>query len=98
MITWNLEALRERRDEIGRIAARWGARNIRVFGSVARSDATQASDVDLLVSFDPERSLLDHGGLLADLEDALGCRVDVVDEDGMRPRFRENVLRDAVPL
>lgn len=98
MTTWSLSTLRQKREEICRIAERWGARNVRVFGSVAGSEAGPSSDVDLLVAFDPERSLLDHGGLLADLEDALGCRVDVVDEEAMRPRFRARVLREAVAL
>lgn len=98
MTTWSLNTLRQKREEIYRIAERWGARNIRVFGSVAKGEAGSCSDVDLLVAFDPERSLLDHGGLLADLEDALDCRVDVVDEEAMRPRFRAHVLRDAVAL
>lgn len=98
MTTWNLERLRQERAEIERIAARWGARNIRVFGSVARGEAGAQSDVDFLVHFDADRSLLDHGGLLMDLQELLGCEVDVVDEDAMRPRFRDRVLREAVPL
>ena len=95
---WTLEALRQRREEIERIAARWGARKLRVFGSIARGDAGQTSDVDILVEFEPDRSLLDHGGLLMDLQEALDCRVDVVDEEGMRPRFRERVMKEAVTL
>ncbi|MCU0242555.1 MAG: DUF86 domain-containing protein [Vicinamibacteria bacterium] len=62
MSTWTLAALRQRRDEILRIAARWGARHVRVFGSVARGEVQSTSDVDLLVDFEPGRSLLDHGG------------------------------------
>lgn len=98
MAAWSLSTLRQKREVIYGIAARWGARNVRVFGSVANNEAGPSSDVDLLVTFDPDRSLLDHGGLLADLEDALGCRVDVVDEEAMRPRFRDHVLREAVAL
>lgn len=60
--------------------------------------AAPQSEVDFLVHFEPERSLLEHGGLLMDLQDLLGCEVDVVDDDAMRPRFRERVLKEAVPL
>ncbi len=90
--------LTEKHDEILRIAARHGAKNIRVFGSVARGDADAASDVDVLVDMEPGRSLLDMGGLLMDLQDVLGCSVDVVTERGLRPRIRDRVLKEAVPL
>jgi len=90
--------LTQKHDEILRIAARHGAKNIRVFGSVARGDADAASDVDVLVDMEPGRSLLDMGGLLMDLQDLLGCSVDVVTERGLRPRIRDRVLAEAVPL
>jgi len=90
--------LTEKHDEILRIAARHGAKNIRVFGSVARGDADAASDVDVLVDMEPGRSLLDMGGLLMDLQDLLGCSVDVVTERGLRPRIRDRVLKKAVPI
>ena len=90
--------LMKKHDEILRIAARHGAKNIRVFGSVARGDADAASDVDVLVDMEPGRSLLDMGGLLMDLQDVLGCPVDVVTERGLRPRIRDRVLKEAVPL
>lgn len=90
--------LTEKHDEILRMAARHGAKNIRVFGSVARGDADAASDVDVLVDMEPGRSLLDMGGLLMDLQDLLGCSVDVVTERGLRPRIRDRVLAEAVPL
>ena len=96
MIT--METLKARRAEILRLAERWGARNVRVFGSVARGQTTAQSDVDFLVEFAPDRSLLDHGGLLMDLEALLGVHVDVVSERAMRARFRERVLKDSVPL
>lgn len=86
------------RDEILRIAARYGARNLRVFGSTARGEDDAQSDVDILVDLEPGRSLFDLGGLLMDLEELLGCRVDVVTESGLRPRIRERVLREARPL
>lgn len=93
-----LDALKEKREDILRLAGQWGARDVRVFGSVARGDASPSSDVDFLVEFEPGRSLLDHGGLVMDLQDLLGCEVDLVSEGGMRPRFRDRVLKEAVPL
>ena|SRR5437667_2766980 len=90
--------IRARRDEIIAIGKRYGAFNFRIFGSVARGDATDQSDLDLIVKFEPDRSLLDHGGLLMDLRELLQMKVDVIDEDGMRPRFRDNVLKEALPL
>lgn len=98
MSTWTLTTLRHRRNEILGIAARWGARRVRVFGSVARGESQPTSDVDLLVDFEPGRSLLDHGGLQMDLQEALDCHVDVVTARAMRPRFRERVEQDAVAL
>lgn len=88
----------EKRDEILRIARRHGAINVRVFGSVARGAARADSDVDFLVDLDEGRSLLDLGGLLMDLQKFLGCPVDVVTEKGLRPRIRDRVLREAMPL
>jgi len=87
-----------RRDQILRLAARRGARNVRVFGSVARGDSDEHSDVDFLVEMEPGRTLFDLSGLLADLEALLQSRVDVVTEKGLRPRIRERVLGEAVPL
>jgi len=92
------EVLKVKREEILRTAARHGARNVRVFGSVARGEADAESDVDVLVDMEPGRSLLDMGGLLMDLQDLLGCRVDVVSERGLRERIRERVLQEAVPI
>jgi predicted nucleotidyltransferase len=90
--------LKSRREEILSIAARHGARNVRVFGSVARGEDDDKSDIDLLVEFESGRSLLDHAGLWLELQDLLGCKVDVVSERGIKPRIRERVLREAVPL
>jgi predicted nucleotidyltransferase len=90
--------LAEKRDEILRIASDRGAYNVRVFGSVARGDATEASDVDFLVDMEQGRSLLDLGGLQMDLEDLLGRRVDVVTEKGLHWYIHDRVLEDAVPL
>ena len=92
------KTVRSKRDQILQLAAKHGARNVRVFGSVARGEADQRSDVDLLVDMDPGRSLLDLGGLLTDLRELLGCPVDVVTEKGLRRRIRERVLKEAVPI
>ncbi len=93
-----LDELRARRDEILEIAERHGASNIRVFGSVARADADGRSDVDFLVDMEQGRSLFDMGALLMDLQDALGCEVDVVTAKGLRERLRDRVLAEAQPL
>jgi uncharacterized protein len=95
-----LEALvGQKRRDVPRIAGKYGARRVRVFGSVARGDADAQSDVDFLVDLDPGRSLLDLGGLQFELEALLGCQVDVVTERGhLQPRIRERVPREAVPV
>jgi len=90
--------LKEKREEILRAAARHGARNVRVFGSVARGEADAQSDIDLLVEFEPDRSLLDHAALWLELQDLLGCKVDVISEGGVKARIRERVLREAMPV
>jgi len=92
------ELLKNKRAEIFRIATQHGARNVRIFGSVARGEARPDSDVDFLVDMEEGRSLLDLGGLLMDLQDLLHCKVDVVTEKGLRERIRHRVLREAVPL
>lgn len=92
------ELVRNKREEVLRIARQYGARNVRVFGSVARGEATPDSDVDFLVDMEPGRSLFDLGGLLMDLQELFGCRVDVITERGLRERLRERVLREARPL
>jgi predicted nucleotidyltransferase len=93
-----LDHLRQRRDQIIALADRHGAHNVRVFGSVARGEAMANSDLDLIVDFEPGRSLMDHGELIMDLEEVLGCRVDVVSARGLRDWFRDRVLSDAVIL
>lgn len=93
-----LNDLRARREEILRVAAKRGAYNVRVFGSVARGDADTVSDIDFLVDLEPGRDLFDLGGLLMDLQELLGRDVDVVTENGLRPRIYVNVMRDAVPI
>ncbi len=90
--------LRERREDILRIAAKHGARNVRVFGSLARGEADEQTDMDFLVEMEPGRTLLDLGGLQYDLESLLHCRVDVVTERGLKARIRQRVLREAVSV
>jgi uncharacterized protein len=90
--------LRQRRLDILAIAAKHGARSVRVFGSVARGDAREDSDIDLLVDLEPGRSLLDLIAIKQDLEDDLGRPVDVVTEAGLSPYLRRRVLDEAVAL
>jgi hypothetical protein len=92
------QTLLAKRDAILDIARRYGAHDIRVFGSVARGDVGESSDLDLIVRFEPGRSLFDHGGLIMDLRDLLRVKVDVIDEEGMRERFRNHVMKEAIPL
>ena len=88
----------ERRDGILEMATRHGARKVRIFGSVARGKKTGPSDLDLPVEFEPGRSLFDHIALAEDLEDLLGCKVDVVTERGLHWHIKDRVCREAVPL
>ena len=92
------QLIKEKRKDILEIAAKRGAKNVRVFGSVARGDAGPDSDIDFLVEMEPGRSLFDMGGLLVDLQELLGCNVDVVSDRGIKPRIRERVLKEAIPL
>ena len=93
-----LEDLQSQRGAILQLAAAHGAYNVRVFGSVARDEAESGSDVDLLVDLEPGRSLLDLGGLLSDLQTALGCEVDVATHAMLKDRMRDQVLCEAVLL
>ena len=92
------ELLEKKKGEILRIAARHGARNVRVFGSVARGEARPESDVDLLVEVGPDRTPFFPGGLIADLEDLLGKKVQVVTREDLHWYIRDRVLEEAVPL
>ena len=92
------DELRAKREAILQIAGRYGAHELRVFGSVVRGEADVRSDIDFLVELKPGRSLLDLGGLLMDLQDYLQCRVDVMTPAMLKPRIRERVLREATPL
>ncbi len=92
------ELVRHERNEILRIAERHGARNVRIFGSVAREEAGPDSDVDLLVEVGPDRTPFFPGGLIADLKDLLGCKVEIVTQDALHECIRTLVLQEAVPL
>ncbi len=92
------ELLHQKREEILKVAAQHGARNVRVFGSLARGEATEQSDVDLLVEFDADRSLLDQSALILDLQDLLGRKVDVLTENALYWLLRRRILREARAL
>jgi hypothetical protein len=93
-----IDELRRRRDEIERIAARHGAKNVRVFGSIVRGQARRESDVDLLVDMEPGRSLLDLIRLELELEEALDCEVDALTSAGVSELLRDRILEEAVAL
>ena len=94
----SLNNIMDRREEILRIAAKHGASNVRVFGSVARGQATEGSDLDILVHLRDDCSLLDHVALMQDLEDLLGCKVDVVEDVALHRELRDRVLAEAKAL
>jgi uncharacterized protein len=92
------ELLQEKREAILQLAAKHGARNVRVFGSVTRHEANEQSDIDFLVDMEPGRSLMDQGELLMDLRELLGREVDVVTEKGLYWLLRRRILKEARPL
>jgi predicted nucleotidyltransferase len=92
------ELRRSKREKLLSIAAPHGARNVRVFGSVARGDSSGSSDIDLLVELEPGRTLMDLGGLLMAVEQEMGTAVDIATERMLRPEVRDRVLAEAVPL
>lgn len=93
-----LEELKTYRDDILKIASQYHAPNIRVFGSVARGEATTDSDVDFLIDVPPEQTIFDLIRLTRSLTELLGCEVDVAQSTVLHPRIREKVLHDAIPL
>lgn len=86
------------REDILKLAEQYGAQNVRVFGSVARGEAGPDSDIDLLVTLEEQRSLLDLVAFWQDLQDLLRCEVDVVTEGSLKERMRERILREAITL
>jgi predicted nucleotidyltransferase len=92
------EQLKRSRKSILRLAKNYGVTDIRVFGSAVRGDDTPESDIDFLVELEPDRSLFDVGGLLVELENLLGCKVDVLTENSLHWYIRDRVLGEARPL
>lgn len=93
------QLLQEKRAEILNIAEKHGAFNVRIFGSVARAGETETSDIDFLIDYDLDKiSPWFPGGLLMDLQDLLGCKVDIVTEKGLSKLIKNRVLQEAKPL
>ena len=90
--------IQQRRSEILRLAEKHGARNVRLFGSVVHGENDPTSDLDVLVQFDDDRSLVDHVALKQALEDLLGCRIDVVEDQALHRALRDRILSEAVSL
>ena len=90
--------IEEHRIEIPALARCHGVHNVRIFGSMARGDADEASDVDLLVTMPPGKSGMALGRLLMDVQDILGRRVDVLSDRGLHPSLRDHILEEARPL
>jgi uncharacterized protein len=93
-----IDALQAQRAKILELAARHGVRNVRVFGSIARGDASATSDIDLLVDVEPARTLLDVIAFEQDLEELLGRSVDVLTDGGLSPYLRQRILAEAAAL
>lgn len=92
------QILKQKRDDILKIASRYGARKVRVFDSVVRGEAGPDSDVDFLIDLEEGRSLMDLGGLLMDLQKLLGRNVDIVTEKGLHWYIKDQILREAKPI
>jgi uncharacterized protein len=92
------DLLKEKRGDILRIASQHGARNVRIFGSVARGEDSPDSDIDLLVHLDPGTTLIRHAALARELKSLLGREVQVVSDRGLRHRIRDRVIQEAIPL
>jgi predicted nucleotidyltransferase len=94
----SLEALRTHRLKILELAARYGARNVRVFGSTVRGEAGPQSDIDLLIDIEPGRTLLYVIAFEQDVEDLLGCSVEVLTDAGLSPYLQQRILAEAAVL
>lgn len=92
------QLLHEKRDDICSIAAKHGAYNIRIFGSAVRGEAGPDSDIDFLIDVSSTTSSWFPAGLILDLEEILGRRVEIVTEKALNPYIRDHVLREATPL
>ncbi len=93
-----LDEIKSKRQQIIDLGRQYGAIKIRIFGSVARGESGPQSDIDILVNLEPGRSALELGGLLMDLQDLLGCQVDIVTEKGLNQHIKDQVLQEAVDL
>ena len=93
-----LEQLRQRRTDILAIADKYGVTNLRIFGSVARGDDRPDSDIDILIDQENRWSLFEHVGMMQDLEDLLECKVDVTVAKGLRKRFYDRIIPEAITL
>ncbi len=93
-----LEDIRRLRPQIMELARQCRAHKVSVFGSCVRGEMRADSDIDFLVDFDEDYSLLDHAGLLVGLEDLLGCKVDVVPRKALREELKPYVLKEEQPL
>ncbi|MGE5401907.1 MAG: nucleotidyltransferase family protein [Ignavibacteriales bacterium] len=94
----NLNELRQKRERILQIASLHGAKDLRIFGSIARNEQNESSDIDLLVKMEKGTTLLKHISLVHALEEELGTKVDVVSENAIKGRIKENILREVVQL
>lgn len=92
------QLLQDKRENILKIAKKHGAFNILIFGSVARGEDNNNSDIDFLVEMEEGRNLLDRIGLMQDLEDYLDCKVDVATVKSLRDCFRERIMKEVIPL
>lgn len=92
------EILKRKRNEILDTANKYGITNLRIFGSVARGEDDDNSDLDLLASFPQGFDLFNHAALILELEDLLGIKVDVISENGLKTRIKDRVLNEAVPV
>lgn len=94
----NLSQLREKKERILQIASLYGAKDLRVFGSIARNEQVDGSDIDLLVKMEKGITLLNHISLIHALEDELGLKVDVVSESALKGRLKEKILSEVINL
>ena len=92
------EIIQDRKEQILALAARYGASNVRIFGSVANGTADEKSDIDFLVDMEKGRSLFDLGGLLMDLQELFNRKVDVVTENSLHWYIKERILSEAIPI
>ncbi len=92
------EKLKEKREDILNLVSKYGGSNVRVFGSVAKGESTEESDVDFLIDIEVGRNLLHRIALIQDLEDLLECKVDVAKPENLHEYIREKILKEAIPL